>query len=802
MFGFRSDRRAERSGGPGDNIRAGVLSLDSVLEARVQQLCQPLLQGLEEGLKSRTWQLERSVATSIGPEWNEQTMNFRDQLLNQQLLKDANNQLHNVLLLHNQTEYVGDPLDLAPGVLATIVFLSVKPGQGAQFAVTDQSPSPTLAFVKSHCHSVYCAVIQAGCSYKLQADGDCMAVFYHLKRDTMAAWQQAAATSQLWYSRQLSKYVLKDHNNFGSERWIYIFDQKYQQTGVSIQHLSEQQQSVADSLHSAAQTGLLDVVLVRITETQKYVISSASDPQERLLEQATKIDGWQTLGGTAVPWASTGFNPNHDLMLQASNYLDRLTLDCETHSTRVASKLKPVVASIVTRTKEKAAYMMWPCFNRWAIFCQREGIDAALSMLQAMVQDLQVPSCTNCHPEAAVGHQCCLPKYTPFANSRHEILRLLQVVSTSKSGEWEGVARSRTFEQLRYAFALPLEKMEKDIARVHITRKLKNVAFTLEATHELIRAAKLLGWLQVTPVLQRMASNFTAEIVETPCCTAPHANGPPAKFKAVAEACEAVLLLLGQRHPVIQVVLYNFVFSLSSAFVQYCLQECPYREAPFPLPKPQLGFRMRAEGCQVCKAFPGSHVVILFACIFERLRDDVGTGPGNAVALSEGIEQSHSKLINMYQSRPHRFQVVHVTPPVHYNTRSSVSLAGSPDMIKLLATCAYMTDQYAVCFISKRECKNCQALEQVFNPLQKTAWHLDQDCVNANIFQQVVVELFSGMQLPHRTAAGMQQDLSLDEMRNECENSLQGRLWLQADSRATLSLLGLCLILILWVLIS
>ena len=92
---------------------------------------------------------------------------------------------------------------------------------------------------------------------------------------------------------------------------------KYQQTGVSIQHLSKQQQSVADALRSAAQTGLLDVVLVRITETKKYVISSASDPQERLLEQAPKIDGWQTLGGTAVPWASTGFNPNHDLMLQA-----------------------------------------------------------------------------------------------------------------------------------------------------------------------------------------------------------------------------------------------------------------------------------------------------------------------------------------------------------------------------------------------------------------------------------------------------------------------------------------------------
>lgn len=76
-------------------------------------------------------------------------------------------------------------------------------------------------------------------------------------------------------------------------------------------------------------------------------------------------------------------------------------------------------------------------------------------------------------------------------------------------------------------------------------REVQNAAFTLAATHELIRAAKLLGWLQVTPVLQRMASNFTAEIARKPCCTAPHANVPPAKSKAVAEACEAVLLLLG-----------------------------------------------------------------------------------------------------------------------------------------------------------------------------------------------------------------------------------------------------------------
>lgn len=66
----------------------------------------------------------------------------------------------------------------------------------------------------------------AGCKYTLQVDEDCMAVTYDLKQDIMTAWRHAAATNRLWYTRQLSKYVWKDDNIWGSERWIYIFDQK------------------------------------------------------------------------------------------------------------------------------------------------------------------------------------------------------------------------------------------------------------------------------------------------------------------------------------------------------------------------------------------------------------------------------------------------------------------------------------------------------------------------------------------------------------------------------------------------
>ena len=67
MFGFRSDKSAEDSGRPGADICHGYLSLDSVLETKLQQFCQPLLQGLEDRPKSRTWQLERSLATPMGP---------------------------------------------------------------------------------------------------------------------------------------------------------------------------------------------------------------------------------------------------------------------------------------------------------------------------------------------------------------------------------------------------------------------------------------------------------------------------------------------------------------------------------------------------------------------------------------------------------------------------------------------------------------------------------------------------------------------------------------------------------------
>lgn len=43
------------------------MSLNSQLEAQVQLLCQPLLQGLEEGLKTRIWQLQHSNAAPTGP---------------------------------------------------------------------------------------------------------------------------------------------------------------------------------------------------------------------------------------------------------------------------------------------------------------------------------------------------------------------------------------------------------------------------------------------------------------------------------------------------------------------------------------------------------------------------------------------------------------------------------------------------------------------------------------------------------------------------------------------------------------
>ena len=67
MFGFRSDNSAEHSGRSGENIRLTNLSLKSQLEGQVQQLSQPLLQGLEEGLKTRTWQLQRSNTALTGP---------------------------------------------------------------------------------------------------------------------------------------------------------------------------------------------------------------------------------------------------------------------------------------------------------------------------------------------------------------------------------------------------------------------------------------------------------------------------------------------------------------------------------------------------------------------------------------------------------------------------------------------------------------------------------------------------------------------------------------------------------------
>lgn len=55
---------------------------------------------------------------------------FEAQLLDQQLLTDTSNQMHKVILLSNKKVNLSrNPLDLAPGVFATIVFVSVAPGQ-------------------------------------------------------------------------------------------------------------------------------------------------------------------------------------------------------------------------------------------------------------------------------------------------------------------------------------------------------------------------------------------------------------------------------------------------------------------------------------------------------------------------------------------------------------------------------------------------------------------------------------------------------------------------------------------------
>lgn len=92
---------------------------------------------------------------------------------------------------------------------------------------------------------------------------------------------------------------------------------RYQQSGVSVQHLSKRQQLAADALRSAAQTGLLDVVLVRISQQKQDIINGANDQRELYHWQPTTIDGWQTLSGIDISWASTAFKPKFDLLLQA-----------------------------------------------------------------------------------------------------------------------------------------------------------------------------------------------------------------------------------------------------------------------------------------------------------------------------------------------------------------------------------------------------------------------------------------------------------------------------------------------------
>ena len=121
------------------------------------------------------------------------------------------------------------------------------------------------------------------------------------------------------------------------------------------------------------------------------------------------------------------------------------------------------------RTKERAAYMMWPSSNRWAVFCQHQGTDGALSTLQEMIQDLQLPRSANDCPDAAdatdISQGSCLPKYAPFAISRHAISQLLSVVWPSRFDAWPCVPETRTW--------LPTEALLKDLALIRTKHKLK-----------------------------------------------------------------------------------------------------------------------------------------------------------------------------------------------------------------------------------------------------------------------------------------------------------------------------------------
>ena len=78
--------------------------------------------------------------------------------------------------------------------------------------------------------------------------------------------------------------------------------------------------------------------------------------------------------------------------------------------------------------------MMWPCSNRWAIFCQRQGIDAAFDTLQAMATDLKLASLDSSTLPAANtsdASQASSPiNCAPFANSQREISHLLHIIWT------------------------------------------------------------------------------------------------------------------------------------------------------------------------------------------------------------------------------------------------------------------------------------------------------------------------------------------------------------------------------------
>ena len=87
-------------------------------------------------------------------------------------------------------------------------------------------------------------------------------------------------------------------------------------------------------------------------------------------------------------------------------------------------------------------------------------------------------------------------------------------------------------------------------------------------------------------------------------CTTTALIGHQHRELRASDSLDLTVCFLGAGHQnvVMQVLLYNIVFSLSSAFVQYCQLNCTV----FPTGKPTPQSRHEPAECQVCKSLLGT----------------------------------------------------------------------------------------------------------------------------------------------------------------------------------------------------